>query len=409
MKRIVILTWVLVLLLAAPIHAAGPFSDVRQTDWFASYVETARDLGIVSGYPDGRFQPSRQVTYGEFLAMAMRGKALPDNSFGHSADPYKVHWARKFYDAAVAADVFEEQEISPRFLDEAIPRSDMALVMAGLLRNAELSGRNVRTADKLFSDVAADDAREYPIALCAYYGVLAGYPDGTFRKDGYLKRSEAAAAMVALDGVLQQAGVTVPEEPAPEPSQLSPGTVPSDNFPKTREELLQRNEEHALVRTGDDSVLGFMDPAVRSYLQEVVSSARFVKEGGAYLVRLTWPALPEGCGGKIDVQVCDKNGTGLDGYVWVCRKGMEQIPTYRKDLREKGEAEFAFDFGPLSSVGSVSLLVTVTAENGKAESSLALAQQDLTTGKSSVQYKLASETYQLSGTFDLDAPVFQWK
>ena len=32
MKRIVILTWALVLLLAAPIHAAGPFSDVRQTD-----------------------------------------------------------------------------------------------------------------------------------------------------------------------------------------------------------------------------------------------------------------------------------------------------------------------------------------------------------------------------------------
>ena len=258
MKRIVILTWALVLLLAAPIHAASPFSDVRQTDWFASYVETARDLGIVSGYPDGRFQPSRQVTYGEFLAMAMRGKALPDNASGPSADLYKVHWARKFYDAAVAADVFEEQEISPRFLDEAIPRSDMALVMAGLLRNAELSGRNVRTADQLFSDVAADDAREYPIALCAYYGVLAGYPDGTFRRDGYLKRCEAAAAMVALDSVLKQAGVT--EEPAPEQEE----PVSREPSPKTREELLQREGEHALVRTGDDSVLGFMDPAVRS-------------------------------------------------------------------------------------------------------------------------------------------------
>jgi hypothetical protein len=366
-------------------------------------VETARDLGIVSGYPDGRFQPSRQVTYGEFLAMAMRGKALPDGGSGVSEDPYKVHWARKFYDAAVAADVFEEQEISPRFLDEAIPRSDMALVMAGLLRGAELSGRNVRTADQLFSDVAATDAREYPIALCAYYGVLAGYPDGTFRRDGCLKRCEAAAAMVALDGVLKQAGVT--EEHAPEQEE----PVSQEPSPKTREELLQREGEHALVRTGDDSVLTFMDPAVRQYLQAVVSSARFVKEGGTYLVHLAWPALPEGCGGKIDVQVCDRNGTGLDGYVWVCRKGMEQIPTYRKDLREKGEAEFAFDFGPLSSAGSVSLLVTVTAENGRAESSLALAQQDLATGKSSVQYKLASETYQLSGTFDLNAPVFQWK
>lgn len=404
MRKIISLTAALILLLSVPVYADGPFSDVRQTDWFASYVEAAKEAGIVSGYPDGSFRPGRQVTYGEFLAMAMRGRSLSGGSGEDGDSPYRIHWARKFYDAALAADVFEEQEISARFLDEAIPRSDMALIMAGVLRGAELSGRNVRTADKLFSDVAADDEREYPIALCAYYGILAGYPDGTFRPDGYLTRAESSAAMVALDGVLKQAGVLA-EEPEPEP-----GPKPqASEEPQTREELLQREEEHALVRTGDDTVLTFMDPVVRSYLQEVVSSARFIKEGEDYLVKLQWPALPAGFGGKIDVQVCDKNGTGLDGYVWVCRKGMEKVPTYRKDLREAGEAEFTFDFGGLQNAGSVSLLVTVTAEEGPAESSLALAQQDLTTGKADVQYKLASDTYQLSGTFGLDAPVFQWK
>ena len=74
MKRTVLLTAALVFLLTVPISAASLFSDVRQTDWFASYVETARDLGIVSGYPDGSFKPSRRVSYGEFLAMAMRGQ-----------------------------------------------------------------------------------------------------------------------------------------------------------------------------------------------------------------------------------------------------------------------------------------------------------------------------------------------
>ena len=411
MKRIVLLTWALILLFSVPICAAGPFSDVRQTDWFASYVGSAKDLGIVSGYPDGSFRPSRQVTYGEFLAMAMRGKSLPEADDPAADSSYRTHWARKFYDAALASEIFEEQEISPRFLDEPIPRRDMALVMAGVLKSAGLGGRNVRTADKLFSDVSASDEREYAIALCAYYGVLAGYPDGSFKPLGYLTRAESSTAMVALDGVLKQAGIGAeepqePETPA-EPEEPAGATKPKE--PSTREELLQREEEHALVRTGDPEVLKFMDPAVRNYLEEVVTSARFVKEDGKYLVRLQWPALPEGCGGKIDVQVCDKNGTGLDGYVWVCRKGMEQVPTYRKDLKEQGSAEFVFDLADLKNAGSVGLLVTVTAEGGSTESSLAFAEQDLTTGRTKVQYKLASDAYQLSGTFALDAPVFRWK
>ena len=315
------------------------------------------------------------------------------------------HWARSFYDAAAAQEIFSEAQVPSRVLDEPIPRRDMALIMAGLLGKAGLSGRNVKQADLLFSDVEATDEREYPIALCAYYGALTGYPDGTFGPLGFLTRAEAAAAMTAL------AQITGAEAPAdPEPAEEPEPPVPAKPAePKTREELLQREEERVLVKTGDAEVLSFMDDAARSYLQSVVTSARFVKEDGKYVVKLAWPALPEGCGGKIDVQVCDRNGTGLDGYVWICRKGMEKMPTYRADLKEAGGAQFVFDLADLKNAGTAALLVTVTREDGPAESSLALAEQDLTSGKAQVQYKVASERYQLSGTLPLDAPVFQWK
>lgn len=402
MKRIALLTAALVVLLTVPISAASPFSDVRQTDWFASYVETARDLGIVSGYPDGSFKPSRQVSYGEFLAMAMRGQGTSNAA----VTPYKAHWARPFYDAAAAQEIFSETQISSRSLDEPIPRRDMALIMAGLLNRAGLGGKNVKQADRLFTDVEASDEREYPIALCAYYGALTGYPDGTFRPLGFLTRAEAATAMTALSGITgaQAVAEPVPAEPQPAPA---PAEKPSE--PKTREELLERDDSRALVKTGDPEVLSFMDDAAREYLQSVVSSARFVKEDGKYLVKLTWPALPKGCGGKIDVQVCDKNGTGLDGYVWICRKGMEKMPTYRQDLKVAGGAQFVFDLTDLKNAGTAALLVTVTREEGGTESSLALAEQDLVSGKTQVQYKVASDRYQLSGTLPLDAPVFQWK
>ncbi|MBQ2084488.1 MAG: hypothetical protein II469_05025, partial [Firmicutes bacterium] len=95
--------------------------------------------------------------------------------------------------------------------------------------------------------------------------------------------------------------------------------------------------------------------------------------------------------------------------VWICRKGMEKMPTYRADLKEAGGTQFVFDLTDLKSAGTAALLVTVTREDGPVESSLALAEQDLTSGKTQVQYKVASDRYQLSGTLPLDAPVFQWK
>ena len=83
--------------------------------------------------------------------------------------------------------------------------------------------------------------------------------------------------------------------------------------------------------------------------------------------------------------------------------------TVCEELRNAGDAEYTFNLSNLQSVATVGLLVTVTAENGVSESSLAFAEADLRSGTAQVQYKLASDSYQLSGTFDLDAPVFQWK
>lgn len=46
------------------------FPDVQQTDWFATFVVKAKDLGIVSGNDvDGTFTPARQVNLAEFLKM----------------------------------------------------------------------------------------------------------------------------------------------------------------------------------------------------------------------------------------------------------------------------------------------------------------------------------------------------
>ena len=56
------------------------FSDVEVEDWFAPYVATAAEEGIVSGYEDGTFRPAQCVTRAEGVKMAMVAyeSMLPD-------------------------------------------------------------------------------------------------------------------------------------------------------------------------------------------------------------------------------------------------------------------------------------------------------------------------------------------
>ena len=48
------------------------FSDVAATHWAAGYINAAAQSQIIIGYPDGTFQPERNVTYAEAFTMALR-------------------------------------------------------------------------------------------------------------------------------------------------------------------------------------------------------------------------------------------------------------------------------------------------------------------------------------------------
>ena len=41
------------------------FSDVPESSWFYEDVMTLSESGVVSGYPDGTYRPTKKVTTGE--------------------------------------------------------------------------------------------------------------------------------------------------------------------------------------------------------------------------------------------------------------------------------------------------------------------------------------------------------
>ena len=60
------------LLLEQNVGGGKTFSDVDGGSWCAKAVSAMAKLGVITGYPDGRFGPNDSITREEFCAMASR-------------------------------------------------------------------------------------------------------------------------------------------------------------------------------------------------------------------------------------------------------------------------------------------------------------------------------------------------
>ncbi len=78
----------------------GGFSDTLPNEWYAKYLLKAKELGVVSGYPDGTFKPTQTVNLVENLKMLIETRNInmsavfvAENPF---ADAFKDQWYAKY-------------------------------------------------------------------------------------------------------------------------------------------------------------------------------------------------------------------------------------------------------------------------------------------------------------------------
>lgn len=78
------------------------FKDVKTTHWAANYIEMAVRMGLVKGYPDGKFRPNNKINKAEAVAVLVRYDKLALNPV--EVKPYgdvkATHWAAKYIQAA---------------------------------------------------------------------------------------------------------------------------------------------------------------------------------------------------------------------------------------------------------------------------------------------------------------------
>lgn len=108
------------------------FSDVSVKSWALPYVNTAREMGAVSGYSDGTFRPDAPVSRAEALKIALGILSVtPDGvSFKAFSDVENSAWFAPFAAWAKAEGIYQGADFKP---DAKATRAEIAAIIFAAL------------------------------------------------------------------------------------------------------------------------------------------------------------------------------------------------------------------------------------------------------------------------------------
>lgn len=207
MKRIVsiVLALALSLSLCVPAFADGQrFGDVSTGHWAYADIEALAEGGLVQGKGGGVFDPDANVTVGELATIICRAKGMKEGTlngkwYGVAAKTMVDNGY--VYGNSWKVDGTDQKWERPCSRELAVY---MVIRALGVPPTATNTGKNA--AD--FTDYANITCKE-EVITAVKYGIINGFPDGTFGPDKSLTRAQICA-------ILNRAGFTtaadVPEE-----------------------------------------------------------------------------------------------------------------------------------------------------------------------------------------------------
>ncbi len=175
------------------------FSDVPFSNWAFSQISACVDAGVVTGYPDGTYQPSQPVTRDQMAVYVARALVIPS---GDAAIPDPVppptfsdvsstHWAYKQIEYAVSRNVVQGYDPTHYVPDAVVDRGQMAVFVARSQGWVNL-GDDMTTAPQVFPDVPAGFWAGTAVKACVDNAVVQGYLDGLYHPSDPVTRDQMA-------------------------------------------------------------------------------------------------------------------------------------------------------------------------------------------------------------------------
>jgi hypothetical protein len=167
------------------------FYDVMPSDWFYEsilYLSEPYDE-VLSGYPDQTFRPNDEVTRAEFAKMIVTAMELdlPLNPTSSFSDVSQGYWALTYIETAKQEGIISGYPDGTFRPNQPITRAEIAKMIAEAVGLGEAT-----SFQPIFKDVDANFWAAYYIMSVYFHNIVSGYPDGTFKPTKVATRAEAA-------------------------------------------------------------------------------------------------------------------------------------------------------------------------------------------------------------------------
>lgn len=182
------------------------FSDISEDQWYYEPIMAAAEKGIVAGNADGSYDPRGELTWAQTITFAVRLDQYKRGAEIYGSDDQT---GNNWYDVYVAYAI--EKGIiaaAPTAPNGVITRADAAIIFAKVLG----SYKAVNTVpDGYFTDVPSTHAAYKAIYSLAEAGVCNGKDTKLFGVADSFLRSEVAAIVARMAGLVDAAILLTPE------------------------------------------------------------------------------------------------------------------------------------------------------------------------------------------------------
>ena len=158
-----------------------------------------RHIPYISGYPDGNFKPDGNISREEIAAMVIRALEITPGRFAVSsfADVTASRWSFSYVEEATDRGYFRGYPDGSFNPENNMTRAELATL---LVRIARQQGKIEDASSISFSDLNTG-AWYYEDTLASVrFGLIGGYPDGTFKPNDPVTRAEAVTMINRLIG-----------------------------------------------------------------------------------------------------------------------------------------------------------------------------------------------------------------
>ena len=178
-------------------HIIDKFKDVPKTHWAFRDIMYLKCLGIVNGYPGGKFMPEKTIIRSEAITMVMNTLRTAEAHFPVSTLTFKdvkpSHWAYAdityAYNCGIVSGTGSEK-FQP---DKKITRAESAIIIRNAIQY--IMGNKEIEYTHTFTDVPKDHWAYKHVNDLYNMGIIKGYGNNTFNLDKLITRAELSTMM----------------------------------------------------------------------------------------------------------------------------------------------------------------------------------------------------------------------